>query len=455
MFFKIEIVACSILFLSFFQSFSQDYDTLFLKPGPDEGKDVLIRSVYPNTNEGDHFDFMSMAGTISSIPFINRSLIEFDFGDIPDLAIIVEAKLSFFYSEQTGGPGHQGENESYLLKITEEWDEHTVTWVTQPAVSFDNPVYLPASLYQFQNYLDLDVTELITDLFNFPDLYHGFSIRLINEEPYRTMTFSSSDQLNPDRWPELEVIYFECEQAIPDFSYEIDEEFYVIFNNQSQNYDSCFWDFGNGYFSSQVNPIIQYAEEGIYLTTLTVFNYCSQNTFSDTIYYCHELIASFDYEINDMEVSFTSYAENALNYLWDFDDGFLSILENPIHTFNEYYDYYVCLTVTNICFETTYCDTVKVISPGGVSDLYLNSIDAYPNPFQNRIKISNPGPIDYSSIDLSLYDSRGIKIYSKLIDLPAFSENELITSKIRSGIYTLIIRSEEFVSFKKLIKLSD
>lgn len=455
MLYKIEIVACSFLFLSFFQSFAQDYDTLFLKPGPNEGKDVLIRSVYPNTNEGDHFDFMSMAGTINLNPFINRSLIEFDLSSIPDSATIVEAKLSLFYSEQTGGPGHQGENESYLFKITEEWDEHAVTWVTQPAVSFDDPVYLPTSTSQYQNYLDIDVTDLISDLFNHPDLYHGFSIRLKYEEPYRTMTFSSSDQLNPNRWPELEVIYVICEEAVSEFSYELDEEFNVVFNNQSQNFDSCFWDFGNGYYSSQENPVIQYAEEGIYYASLTVFNYCSQDTFTDTIYYCYELVTSFEYEIEDKEVSFTNNSENALSYYWDFDDGFFSTLENPIHIFNEYDDYNVCLTVLNNCFEETYCDSIKVVSPGGFSDLYLNSIDVYPNPFQNRIIIFNPGPIDYSSIDLSLYDSRGIKIYSKLIDLPAFSENELVSSKIRSGIYTLIIQSEEFVSCKKLIKLTD
>jgi len=444
------------MFVSFSQILSQNsYDTLFLKPGPDEGKDVLIRSVYPNTNEGDHFDFMSMAGTISYEPFVNRSLIEFDLGNIPDSAIVLEAKLSFYYSEQTGGPGHQGINESYLLKINEAWDEHTVTWNTQPSVSFVNPVYLPTSTSQFQDYLNIDVTDLISELIHFPDLFHGFSIRLINEEPYKTMTFSSSDQMNPSRWPELEVIYIICQESIADFTYYIDENFNVVFNNQSQNYDSCFWNFGNGYYSSQKNPIIQYSEEGVYITTLTVFNNCSQDTFSDTIYYCHELIASYEYEIEDMEVSLISTSNNALSYYWDFDDGFFSTLENPIHIFNEYDDYNVCVTVINNCFEETYCDSIKVVSPGRVSDILLNLIEVYPNPFQRSIFVSNQNQINITSVKFSLYDSRGVETFLKSVDLMSFSEYEIILGELKPGIYTLILNSENFVSYKKLIKLTN
>ena len=74
MFLKIQIIACSIIFLFYLQSASQDYDTLFIKPGPEEGKDVILRSVYPNINEGDHHDMMAAAWTLSGDFFINRIL---------------------------------------------------------------------------------------------------------------------------------------------------------------------------------------------------------------------------------------------------------------------------------------------------------------------------------------------------------------------------------------------
>ena len=152
---KFRILVCTILVALILPSFCQDYDTLFLKPGPNEGKDVILRSVYPNINEGGHHDFMAAAWTVEQIPFVSRSLIEFDLSNIPEQSLIVEAKLGLYYSEQTGGIGNSGENESYLLKITEEWSEQTVTWNSQPNVSLESPVFIPASTSQYQNYLDI------------------------------------------------------------------------------------------------------------------------------------------------------------------------------------------------------------------------------------------------------------------------------------------------------------
>jgi len=455
MYSKIQTLFFFFFFTSHLQLISQDYDTLILKPGPIEGKDVLIRSVYPSTNEGDHFDFMAMAGTINLNPFINRSLIEFDLDDIPDTATILEAKLSLFYSEQTGGPGHQGINESYLYKVTEAWDEHTVTWNTQPAVSYSNPVYLPTSTIQFQDYINIDVTESISELIHFPNLYHGFSMRLLNEEPYRTMTFASSDQSNPSRWPELEVIYYICDEAVSDFTFEIDDEFNVVFNNISQNYDSCYWDFGNGFYSNQENPVIQYTEEGIYVTSLTVFNYCSQDTYTDTIYYCPEISASFGYELNDLQVYFFNYTENADSYLWDFDNGFMSTLVNPIHTFNEYGDYYVCLTASNNCFEVIYCDTINIIQAGGTDEFQVNAIKIYPNPFQTGFKIYNADLQDYSNVKITLIDSKGLTKIKELVNLSRYSEIQFSINNLNSGVYTLFIQAEELNVYKKLIKVNE
>lgn len=455
MYFKIQtVIICSTL-LILSQSFTQDYyDTLFLKPGSEEGKDVVLRSIYPTINEGDHFDFAAFAWTLELEPFTVRSIIEFDLSEIPDSSVIYDAKLSLFYSEQTGGVGNSGDNASQLVKIIEEWDEHTVTWNTQPAVTFEDPVLLPVSTSQFQDYHDIDVTDLITDLCNYPELYHGFELRLVNEQYYRAITFASSDQANPNRWPELEVIYYQFIQTNAEFTYEIDEEFNVIFNNISQNYDSCYWDFGNGFYSNQENPVIQYAEEGVYATSLTVFNFCSQDTFIDTIFYCPEIFASYGYEVNGLQVEFMNYTENADSYFWDFDDGFMSTLENPIHTFNEYGDYYVCLTASNNCFEVIYCDTINAVQPGGIDEFLMNSIQVFPNPFQSFFKICNASTVDFPDIQITIIDSKGYRAISDILNINAFSEIEVSTIKLNPGVFILLLQSEELNVYKKLIKVN-
>jgi hypothetical protein len=39
---------------------------------------------------------------------------------------------------------HSGENASYLLRITQPWDQYSVTWNTQPSVTFEDAVEIPS-----------------------------------------------------------------------------------------------------------------------------------------------------------------------------------------------------------------------------------------------------------------------------------------------------------------------
>lgn len=62
-------------------------------------------------------------------------------------------------------------------------------------------------------------------------------------------------------------------------------------------------------------------------------------------------ISQFGYNINGNVVSFMSYSDNVTadtKYLWDFGDGNISTLQNPIHTFLQASYYLVRLTVENV-----------------------------------------------------------------------------------------------------------
>ncbi|MEL6922593.1 MAG: PKD domain-containing protein, partial [Bacteroidota bacterium] len=48
--------------------------------------------------------------------------------------------------------------------------------------------------------------------------------------------------------------------------------------NFSSNYDSLYWDFGDGNSSNEINPIHQFAEGNEYLITLSVFNSCGSDS---------------------------------------------------------------------------------------------------------------------------------------------------------------------------------
>lgn len=50
----------------------------------------------------------------------------------------------------------------------------------------------------------------------------------------------------------------------------------------------------------------------------------------------------------------------AATWSWDFGDGYLSTLQNPVHTFQEEGFYEVCLTVSDSCGTGQYCEAIEV-----------------------------------------------------------------------------------------------
>jgi len=57
---------------------------------------------------------------------------------------------------------------------------------------------------------------------------------------------------------------------------------------------------------------------------------------------------------------FTDTTSNINSWAWDFGDSNTSTLQNPCHVYSGPGNYVVCLTVTDSCSSTTFCDTVTV-----------------------------------------------------------------------------------------------
>lgn len=180
-----------------------------LKPGA-SGKDAVVGSLVPNTNYGTHPEFTGLAGTSSGTPTNLRSLIEFDLSGIPAGATIDSAKLSLYSVNSSGNGMHRldgGSNETTLSRVTSAWHEDSVTWNNQPGISITNQVTLAGSDSTIQDYLNIDVTALITDMTTDSIGNHGFLIQLVTEQYYRTMMFASSDYADPTVHPKLKVCY--------------------------------------------------------------------------------------------------------------------------------------------------------------------------------------------------------------------------------------------------------
>jgi hypothetical protein len=184
--------------------------TIILQPDGSHGKDAYIDSRSNNNNYGSHPDFAAISWTNGGTGVDVRGLIDFDFSSIPAGVTINSASLSLYSYDSPANGTHltlSGSNESVLSRVTAFWDEYSVTWSSQPSTTTQNQVFLPASTDSIQDYLNINVTNLVQDMINDPNNSHGFLLKLATEEYYRRMIFASSDNPDPKLHPKLEICY--------------------------------------------------------------------------------------------------------------------------------------------------------------------------------------------------------------------------------------------------------
>lgn len=130
----------------------------------------------------------------------------------------------------------------------------------------------------------------------------------------------------------------------------------INFTNQSQNFDACLWDFGDGNTSTGLNPQHQYTTPGIYTVTLVGYNTALGCTSSlsknglitiltaPTAQFTVNQTSTCD---NQLPFIFTSTPSSAIQWQWDFGDGTTSSLQNPLHVYGGSGVYDITLITTN------------------------------------------------------------------------------------------------------------
>jgi hypothetical protein len=214
-----KLVHLLIIFPFFiFSAFSQT--TIILQPDAIRGKDAEIYNCVPcgyfSTNFGTNSEFSAIAWTNNGAVSNGRGLLEFDLSGIHSSQNLLSAKLSLYHNPSGSNGLHSSlsnSNRSILQRISQAWDESTVTWENQPTTSDLGQVFLEQSTSPYQNYLDIDVLSMVADMIDNPDQNFGFMIRLETEVQFSRMIFSSSDHVDPMLRPKLELI-FDSESTI-------------------------------------------------------------------------------------------------------------------------------------------------------------------------------------------------------------------------------------------------
>jgi hypothetical protein len=199
---------------------------IIIQPTSTTGQDaevVYVPGVYDgNGTYGTDSALRISEWTYLGTPGTTRSFVKFmALNTLPAGAVITSAKLSLYgmdsaqfayYGTAEGDNYYPGSpyplsNELWLQRATADWDQTTITYNNQPAVTTVDEVAVPASTSQYSsNVINLDVTQLIQDMVATPGTNFGFCIRLQNEGYYRSVGFNSSEA-STNNGPKLVVTY--------------------------------------------------------------------------------------------------------------------------------------------------------------------------------------------------------------------------------------------------------
>ena len=206
-------------------------------------------------------------------------------------------------------------------------------------------------------------------------------------------------------------------QCVADFSFTSANDT-THFSNLSQHFTKVNYNFGDGNFSNNNNPIHDYAASGTYQVVLTIHNdstNCIDSIIKPvTVTISKSCVARFELAIdtNQRDILFlinSSSSDNTHSYFWDFGDGSTANTRLPVHRYSLNQAYTICLTVSDSVQNctSTYCDSVGLDSNGHIiksagfklrvldgtfigmeeNNSLEKSISVYPNPFTNQITV--------------------------------------------------------------------
>ncbi len=209
----------------------------------------------------------------------------------------------------------------------------------------------------------------------------------------------------------------------------------IAFSNTSSGagfFTNYYWDFGDGTYSTQMNPTHNYSSNGGYVVCLTISDstaFCS-DTYCDSVYAtgstgsCN---ASFGTSVSGNTVTFSNTSTgNFTNAVWSFGDGTSANgLSGATHTYTSNGPWIICLTIND---STGTCQDSDCIT--------LTIGPANNNYFISGTITGNNNPIDFAEVYLIQYDSitQALNLISTY-EVSVFDSSSYIFANLAQGSY--------------------
>ena len=272
------------------------------------------------------------------------------------------------------------------------------------------------------------------------------------------------------------------------YSYQFED---ISTANNSTQIVSWSWTFGDGYSSTDQNPVHNYAASGNYTVCLEIVGFDGNECCTDKI--CFE-VSVRDCELEECHTEpmfkmvedptsvcnyiFTGYAfnstRNVLAYIWDFGDGTTAVGEEVVKNYNTTGNFTVCLKVllegdNGECCVFEYCEDVKIQRACSDADSMkanesdsesndktnsdverTNSTKVYPNPATNELNVQMnievSGEFTFRVIDLmgKVYQTEKRDYLDK-----GWNSLQINTTELVTGTYFLLISNGKDTSHQK------
>ncbi|MFN7117756.1 MAG: PKD domain-containing protein [Saprospiraceae bacterium] len=250
----------------------------------------------------------------------------------------------------------------------------------------------------------------------------------------------------------------------------------ITFRNLSNgNADSWQWDFGDGYTSTERDPVHTYAYNGVFFVRLTMRAGDCVNTTSMVLFIdpnavyennCNALFLPVLF-VDSLQVAFRNMSSpDATEFKWDFGDGTTSAEFAPLHTYGAKGIYEITLTITtrNGCTNTfravlnlgnqnftgnpeyrvnlTDVDDVKV----------LRDLKLYPNPVKGEAMLEFNTMVGGSYL-LQIFSLEGKLLQTQRDSAQAGKNNiPFTTNNLPAGMYLLRLQTAGQTQSVKFIK---
>ena len=188
-----------------------------IQPGGAQGKDSYVSSNYPDTNYGS-LPFLNIGKNDSSFslkviradyPYVSiykyfRAYLQFDLSTLPADAVIVNADLKLYQFNNS-------ETDDFMIalhRVTESWDETTITYNNQPAYSLSPESTIAITAGAF-TWLSWDITTLLQGWLDASIGNYGIVLKETNESLLNVSGCYSAEVIpEPTLRPKIEITYY-------------------------------------------------------------------------------------------------------------------------------------------------------------------------------------------------------------------------------------------------------